>query len=74
MTDEIKDYQRGWNDENLQRGPRLFDEGADGDCESRAYWRGRADAATLISMHYKRGWRDAVAAAREALEKRFGKE
>lgn len=66
MTDDIKAYQRGWND--AANGRRSAE------TEPAPYWIGRADASVLIDTSYKKGWHDAISAARAALNERFGKE
>lgn len=72
MSKEIQDYQRGWNDAMIGRAPGLNWDGGER-TESAEYWEGVADASVLIDSHYRRGWRDAVAAVRKTLVKRFGK-
>ena len=66
MTDDIKAYQRGWNDAAHGR--------TGADTEPAAYWLGRADGTVLIDTSYKMGWHDAVGAVRAVLDERFGKE
>ena len=66
MNEDIKAYQRGWNDAvNGRKGDET---------EPAPYWIGRADASVLIDTSYKKGWHDAVGAVRAVLDERFGKE